>query len=95
MDKVEVALRRFWYFCDVIHPVKCRFDFPRDPKDAKFIELAIASKATHIASGDNDLLGLATGHGDAANRFRQRAPQTKVVDARTFLTEIEAAQRAD
>jgi putative PIN family toxin of toxin-antitoxin system len=30
----------------------------RDPKDDKFLELAIAGKATHIVSGDQDLLTL-------------------------------------
>jgi len=30
----------------------------RDPKDNKFLELAIAGNATHIVSGDNDLLEL-------------------------------------
>lgn len=30
----------------------------RDPKDNKFLELAINGKATHIVSGDKDLLAL-------------------------------------
>ena len=30
----------------------------RDPKDDKFLELAISGGATHIVSGDNDLLAL-------------------------------------
>jgi putative PIN family toxin of toxin-antitoxin system len=30
----------------------------RDPKDNKFLELAISGKATHIVSGDKDLLAL-------------------------------------
>ena len=30
----------------------------RDPKDDKFLELAISGKASHIITGDNDLLAL-------------------------------------
>ena len=31
----------------------------RDPKDDKFLELALAGAATHLISGDDDLLGQA------------------------------------
>jgi putative PIN family toxin of toxin-antitoxin system len=30
----------------------------RDPKDDKFLELAVAGRATHIVTGDSDLLAL-------------------------------------
>ncbi|HEV2103612.1 MAG TPA: putative toxin-antitoxin system toxin component, PIN family [Candidatus Acidoferrum sp.] len=30
----------------------------RDPKDDKFLELAVSGKATHVVSGDSDLLAL-------------------------------------
>ena len=30
----------------------------RDPKDDKFLELAVSGRATHIISGDDDLLAL-------------------------------------
>jgi len=33
-------------------------DICRDPKDNKFLELAISGKATHIITGDKDLLEL-------------------------------------
>ena len=89
-EKVEIALRRLRYVGDVVRRVKSRFDYQRDPKDAKFIELAIAGRATHIVSGDKDLLWLASGHGEVANRFRQRAPSTQVMNAATFLDELES-----
>lgn len=38
--------------------VAIRLQECRDPKDDKFLELAIAGKATHIVSGDLDLLAL-------------------------------------
>jgi putative PIN family toxin of toxin-antitoxin system len=90
-EKVQAALRHLRFVSDVIDPVKCRFDFPRDPKDAQLVELAIAGNATHIVTGDRDLHWLAAGHGDAAKRFRQRAPSVRIVDAGSFLNAIEDA----
>jgi predicted nucleic acid-binding protein len=54
------------FFGELVNLGKTQFEFPRDPKDAKFVELAIAGDATHIITGDKDLLSLPTGHGDAA-----------------------------
>jgi putative PIN family toxin of toxin-antitoxin system len=84
-SKIDLALRRLRYVGDIHHALQVQFDYPRDPRDAKFIELAIAGNATHIVSGDKDLLQLASGHGDSAKRFRQRAPSVKLVDAASFL----------
>jgi hypothetical protein len=44
-EKAQIALRRLRYVGDVLRSVKSRFDYSRDPKDAKFIELAIAGKS--------------------------------------------------
>jgi hypothetical protein len=38
--------------------VSQRFAVCRDPKDDKFLELAVAGRATHVISGDADLLTL-------------------------------------
>ena len=38
--------------------VTTRFKACRDPKDDKFLELAVDGKATHIVTGDHDLLTL-------------------------------------
>jgi putative PIN family toxin of toxin-antitoxin system len=35
----------------------------RDPKDDKFLELAVSGHATHIVTGDSDLLALNPFHG--------------------------------
>lgn len=51
----------------------------RDPKDNKFLELAISGEATHLVTGDDDLLVL--------HPFRGIA----VVTPQTFLDEFSAA----
>lgn len=60
------------------------FVFPRDPKDAALIELAIAGRASHIISTDDDLLALMKGLDDAAKRFRQRLPNASIVTPEEF-----------
>lgn len=48
------ALTREAVLVDVhMHIAKCR-----DPKDDKFLELALSGHATHIVTGDSDLLAL-------------------------------------
>ena len=47
----------------------------RDPKDDKFLELAVSGGATHIISGDNDLLSM--------NPFRG----VSIVSPQDFVTE--------
>jgi uncharacterized protein len=39
-------------------PVAERMTICRDPRDDKFLELAAAGRATHVISGDADLLEL-------------------------------------
>jgi len=88
-ENVDLALRRLRYVGETLRTRQTFFDFPRDPRDSKFIELAIAGRASHIVSGDKDMLSLNSGYGDAAKRFRQRAPSTRVVDAGNFLNDLE------
>jgi putative PIN family toxin of toxin-antitoxin system len=87
-EKVELVLRRLRYVGDFIRSVRANFEYARDPMDEKFIELAIAAEASHIVTGDNDLLSLTSGRGEAAKRFRQRSPSLRVVDATTFLRDL-------
>jgi putative PIN family toxin of toxin-antitoxin system len=38
--------------------VDARISACRDPKDDKFLEVAVSGRATHIVTGDSDLLAL-------------------------------------
>jgi len=48
------ALTREAQWVDVVVPITAC----RDPKDNKFLELAVSGHATHIVTGDSDLLAL-------------------------------------
>jgi predicted nucleic acid-binding protein len=61
------------------------FEFRRDPRDEKFLELAISLKATHILSSDKDLLSLPRERSEAGRRFRQRLPALCVSEAGEFI----------
>jgi putative PIN family toxin of toxin-antitoxin system len=86
-EKIELVLRRLRYVADVLRAVRVRFDYPRDPKDAKFIELAIAGRATHLVTADDDLLSLRSGRDKAAERLRRHAPSLRVMAPAEFLSE--------
>ena len=83
--RVAMALHRLCYVADQVVTGRVKFDFPRDPKDAMFIELAIAGGATHIVTLDPDLLSLPAGRTDASKRFRQRLGGVQILRPGPFL----------
>ena len=56
----------------LIEKIPSHFTYPRDPKDEKYINLAIQAKADYIVSRDGDLLDLKTNHTEEAKDFRRR-----------------------
>lgn len=85
VQRIEYVIQRMKFVGDYIRKPHVHFDFPRDPLDEKFIELAIGMDATHLITSDNDLLSLPRGRDDASKRFRQRLPDIEVIDARGFV----------
>jgi putative PIN family toxin of toxin-antitoxin system len=87
--KVKLVIVRLTYIGEMIRSVRKRFNFPRDPKDAKLIEAAIAGKADFLVTRDADLLDLPTGRDEAAKRFRQRLPMTEVLPPEVVIARFE------
>ena len=56
------------------------FSYSRDPKDEKYINLAVEAKADYIVSRDHDLLDLMSDFTDEAKEFRQRFRPLKMVE---------------
>jgi putative PIN family toxin of toxin-antitoxin system len=88
--RVLLALERLRFVADVYSDLRVKFSFPRDPRDAKFIELAIAGEATHIITLDRDLLSLPASRTDAGKRFRQRLPKIHVLRPAELLDQFES-----
>lgn len=64
---VEVLRTKATIIKDVPHV----FSYTRDPKDEKYINLAIAAGVEYIISRDTDLLDLMTSFDDDSKDFRQ------------------------
>jgi len=61
------------------------FTLTRDPKDSKYLNLAIAAGAELVVSRDNDLLDLMTSSGSDAESFRTTHPTIRIIDPVAFL----------
>ena len=87
---VEITIRRLRFVGDYLRFPSAEFDYARDRRVQKFIELAIDLKGTHILSFDKDLLSLSHSQGEAGKRFRRRLPGVTVTDAGRFLEDYGA-----
>ncbi len=73
----------------VMESVPHVFDFPRDPDDAHYIDLAVAAKAKLVVSRDQDLLSLRDESTAEGQDFAARFPELEI------LTPPEALRRLD
>jgi predicted nucleic acid-binding protein len=88
---VDVTIRRLPFVGDYVRAPRARFEYHRDERDQKFLELAIALGATHVLSSDKDLLDLPQAQNEAGKRFRQRLPHTQILEAGEFMREYAAS----
>ncbi len=76
MDSVD-------YYALQIVAVPLTFRIPRDPKDEKYLNLAIAAGAQYLVSRDNDLLDLMQD-----SRFRTNYPNLEILGPAEFLDRV-------
>lgn len=86
IDAFFLRLERqaFW-----VRDVPSHFAFRRDPKDAPYVDLAVAATADFIVSRDHDLLDLMEGYDEDSKEFRQRFRPLKVITPEILLAEVE------
>lgn len=72
IDGLSIRIKTAWLLIEIVSQVQ----FCRDPKDDKFIDLALNGKASHLITGDNDLIVL------------HPIENTSVINPRTFWDEI-------
>ena len=72
IDGLSIRIKTAWLFVEILTQVQ----LCRDPKDDKFIDLALNGDASHLITGDSDLLVL------------NPIENTSVINPRTFLDEI-------
>ena len=61
------------------------FNYPRDPKDEPYLNLAIEAKARFLVSRDKDILDLRDGAEPSAIEFQQRFPEIRIMEPLEFL----------
>ena len=66
-------------------------EFPRDPDDEPYLNLAIEASAPFLVTRDRDLLDLMRWDTEEGRAFQTRFRQLKILDPVAFLKEIEAA----
>jgi len=71
------------------------FEYPRDPDDEVYINLAIASGARYLVARDKDLLDLARTDSPDAIALRRMPPSLRILDPVEFLRQTRYAVRVD
>ena len=84
-ERVDALLNRLREKATVVDDVQQHFVYPRDPKDEKYINLAIEAEANYLVSRDNDLLDLITGYAEECKDFRRRFRPLKIIEPVEFL----------
>jgi putative PIN family toxin of toxin-antitoxin system len=87
-EVAEVFVREVERTSTSIDEVPRVFEYPRDPKDEPYVNLAIAAQADDLTSRDRDLLDLMQDPD-----FVARLPAIRVLDPVSLLREIEAEGR--
>ena len=65
------------------------YKLERDPKDEKYINLAIITRAEYIVTFDKDLLDLMKEDNQNGRSFRQKYPFLKIINPIDFISIIE------
>jgi putative PIN family toxin of toxin-antitoxin system len=60
----------------------------RDPKDSKYLNLAIAAGAPYVVTDDKDLLDLMAPQSGTGIDFRARFPQVQILNVAAFEVQI-------
>jgi len=84
-ETVQTFLNRVLSKANLTNKIPKHFQYSRDPKDEKYINLAVEAEAHYIVSRDKDLLDLMTDIDAESKAFRQKFRWLKVVAPVEFL----------
>ena len=87
-QRVAAFLERLTFRATLVRRVRHVIDYPRDPKDEPYIDLAAAAKADYLVTRDKDLLSLMTSHSVVAKQFRRMTRPLRVLDPVAFLAAL-------
>jgi putative PIN family toxin of toxin-antitoxin system len=91
---IEALFRRLERKAILIKQVPRRFEYPRDPKDEPYVNLALAAAATYLVSRDNDLLDLMDWDTDTGREFQKRFKSLRILTPETFLDQTQSRRQS-
>lgn len=94
-ERVDALITRVSEKAAIVDDVPQHFSYARDPKDEKYINLAVEAAADYIVSRDKDLLDLMTGHTDDCKDFRRRFRPLKIIEPAEFLKAVESKKSSE
>jgi uncharacterized protein len=87
-ERVDALLSRVADKATLLDDVRQHFTYARDPKDEKYLNLAIEVAAAYLVSRDKDLLDLMTGAAEECQDFRRRFNALTVIEPVEFLRTV-------
>ena len=90
---MDALISRVLEKATVVEEPPRRFNYARDPKDEKYINVAVEAEASYIVSHDQDLLDFMTGHTDECKDFRRRFRSLKIIEPAEFLRTVVVKER--
>ena len=92
-EAVDSLLAHYTRLAHWIGAVPEHYVLTRDPKDSKYLNLAIEAKAPYVVTADLDLLDLTRPNSPAGQDFRGRYPAVQVLTPSEFLAIVSAASQ--
>lgn len=87
-DRIEDVCRFLDLHSTQYPVVSQNVTFPRDPKDEKYLNLAIAADARYLVTRDHDLLDLMSLEDESSVNFRAAYPTIAILEPAVFLERI-------
>ena len=84
-ERIARFLRWLTFRATLLRRVPHVWDYPRDPHDEPYLDLADAAEADFLVTRDKDLLSLMTAHAPIARQFRRGTHPLRVLDPVGFL----------
>jgi len=85
---VDAFLARYLRAISWFPVVPDSYTVQRDPKDSKYVNLALAAEAPYLLTTDRDLLDLMKSDTVEGRDFIHRFPKLKILDPVAFLSEL-------
>lgn len=84
-ERVDQLVKLLLYKGRLYRQVKKHFDYPRDPDDEPYLNLAIEAEADLIVTSDKDLLDLMKWDDEKGREFQSRYRSLRIVDPVVLL----------